>query len=105
MERARVHSWCTPNLQEVFSNLDKNHSRAIAEQAIPLLVSEINELQTPEEAVDKLHLMVGDPDVVQPFLGVLDMIGSPDSEDAKRFRQYIRQLISGDPEENSGSGS
>ena len=45
----------------------------VAEQAIPLLVSEINGLKEPEEAARKFYLMAGCPGVVQPFLDVSDM--------------------------------
>ena len=73
MERARVHSWCMPNLREVYSKLDKNHSRAVAEQAILLLVKEINRLQNPEDVARVLHLMVESPGVIRPFMDMLEM--------------------------------
>ena len=72
-ERARVHSWFMPNLREVYSNLDKDHSRAAAKQAIPILVYEINKLKKPEEAVNVFHLMIENPVAVRPFLEMLEM--------------------------------
>ena len=93
-ERARVHSWCTPNLREVYSNLDKGYSASAAKQAVPLLVSEINGLKKPEEAVRKFHLMVGGPDVVQPFLNVLDM-GLGAGDDGELLGMYLDRLLSG----------
>lgn len=96
MERVRVHSWRAPNLQEAFSDLDKGYSRAAAKHVIPLLVSEINGLREPEEAVRKFHLMVGGPDIVRPFLDILGM-GGTDNDDGELLGRYLEQLL-GDEE-------
>ena len=104
MERARVHSWCVANLREVYSDLDKDYSRAAAKQAIPLLVREINELGEPEEAVRKFQLIAEAPDVVRPFLDALNM-GTTDDDDEELLQQYLEKFLGGGCEENRGSGS
>ena len=111
MERARVHSWCVANLREVYSDLDKDYSRAVAKQAIPLLVREINELKKPEEAVRKFQLMIEAPDAIRPFLDVLNMGISDDDDDddneddGELLQQYLEKLLGGGCEENYGTGS
>ena len=107
MERARVHSWCVANLREVYSDLDKDYSRAAAKQAIPLLVREINELRKPEEAVRKFQLMVEAPDAVRPFLDVLNMgiTDDDDEDDGELLQQYLEKLLGGGCEGDRGSGS
>jgi len=80
MERARVHSWCMPNLREVYSDLDKNHSRAVAEQVTLFLVKKINGLEKPEDVASVLHLMVESPGVIRPFMDILEM-GAVDDDD------------------------
>ena len=100
-ERVRVHSWRAPHFRDVYCHLDKGYSRTVAEQAIPLLVSEINGLKDPREAVRKFHLMVGGPEVVQPFL---DM-GIADNDEGELLRQYLGQLLDGGGEEGRGFGS
>ena len=72
-ERVQVRSWCAPNPRDIYSRLDKEYSHAVAEQALPLLMSEINGLKKPEEAARKFYLMAeGACVVVQPFLDVSD---------------------------------
>jgi len=94
MERARVHSWCAGNLREVYSDLNKDYSRAAAKQAIPLLVREINESKNPEEVVRKFQLMVEAPDAVRPFLDMLDM-GITDDDDGELLQRYLERLLGG----------
>ena len=103
-ERVRVHSWRAPNLRDVCYNLDKNYSRTVAKQAIPLFVSEINGLNEPGEAARKFRLMIAGPDVVQPFLNVLDM-GITDDDDGDLLRKYLGQLLNGGDEEDRVFGS
>ena len=100
MERARVHSWCAPNLQEVYSCLDKDYSRAVAKQAIPLLVSEINASKKPEEVVGKLRLMAECPDVIRPFLDMLHMGIPDDDDDVELFQRYLERLLGGGDKEH-----
>lgn len=94
MERARIHSWCAENLREIYSGLDKDYSRAVAKQAVPLLVREINESKNPEEVVHKFLLMVETPDAVRPFLDMLDM-GITDDDDGELLQRYLERLLSG----------
>lgn len=86
MERARVHSWCAGNLREVYFDLDKDYSRAAAEQTIPFLVREINGSRNPKEVARKFQLMVEAPDAVRPFLDMLDM-GMTDDDNGELFQR------------------
>ena len=45
----------------------------VAKRAIPLIVGETNGVKRSEGATQKFYLMVGDPDIVHPFLDVLDV--------------------------------
>lgn len=68
--------------------MDKDYSHTVAKQAIPLLVSEINGLKKPEEAVHKFQLMVEAPNIVRLFLGVLGMgLIDDDDDDADLERE------------------
>jgi hypothetical protein len=97
MERARVHSWCAANLREAYSDMDEEYSRAAAKRAIPLLVREINESKNPEEVVRKFQLMVEAPNVVRPFLDMLDMglTGDDDDDDGELLQRYLEKLLGG----------
>jgi len=99
MERARIHSCLAPNLREVFCALDKNYSQAIAKLAIPFLICEINGLKNPEETVRNLHLMIGGPEVIRPFLGMVNF-GLTNDDDGELLQQYFEQLLPGRGEEN-----
>ena len=108
-ERARVHSWCVPDLPWVHSHLEKDYSRAIAKQAIPLLVSDINGLKKPGEVNLKFQMMIGAPDVV-PAMTTEDCSGNASNnslgdDDGGLFWQRIEQLLNRSGEGNHGSGS
>jgi len=96
MERVRVHSWSVADLR-IYSRLglEKDYSRAIATQALPLLVNDINGLKKPEEVDLKFQMMAAVPDIVRHCLIAGD-------HDGELFRQRIEQLIR---ERNHGSGS
>ena len=91
-ERARGHSWCITDLQLVCSRLEKDYSRAIAKQVIPLLASDINGLKKPEEVRLKYHLMIEVPDIVQTLLDV-SSAGAFGDGGGELFRQLIEQLL------------
>ena len=105
--RVRLHSWCTPSLREVYSQLDKNYSRAVAKQAIPLLVSEINGWKDPHDSMRKFRIMGECPGALQGFLDVLstgvDLID--EAEMGELFRWFLDRTLSGVDEEDPGSGS
>ena len=60
--------------------MDKNHSRAVAEQVTLFLVKKINGLEKPEDVASVLHLMVESPGVIRPFMDILEM-GAVDDDD------------------------
>jgi len=76
-KRVQVYSWCVPKLRDVYPMLDKETSRAVAEQAIQLLVSEINGLKEPLEAAHKFHSLAKGACVILPYSTALDL-GIPD---------------------------
>ena len=69
-------------------------------------MSEINGLKNPEGAEQKFHLMIGGPDIVQPFLDVLATGLTDDNDDVgELFRKYLDHLLVGVSEEGDKSGS
>jgi hypothetical protein len=95
MERARVQSFCVANLNEIFSHLDKGYCHAIVDQAIMLLINEINRLKEPAETVRKFRLMVENPFAVQPLLDFLDMgiTSGSDVDEGELFQRYLERLL------------
>jgi hypothetical protein len=78
--------------------MDEEYSRAAAKRAIPLLVKEINESKNPEEVVRKFQLMVEEaPNVVRPFLDMLDMglTVDDDDDDGELLQRYLEKLLGG----------
>ena len=91
-ERVRVHSWCMTDLQWFCSCLEKGYSGAIAKQAIPLLVGDINGFKKPEVARSKLQWMIGVPSLVQPLLAG-SSVGVSGDDDGELFRQRLERLL------------
>lgn len=90
-ERVRVHFWCLTDSQLSCSHLEKAYSRAIAKQAIPLLVIDINGLKTPQDTRRKLQLMIGLPGIVRSFLNVSNT-GVSGEDNGELFRQRLERL-------------
>jgi len=86
----RGHSWCVTDLQLVCSQLEKDYSRAIAKQVIPLLASDINGFKKPEDVRIKYHLMIEVPDIVQTLLVVSSASGDGGGG---MFRLLMGQLL------------
>jgi len=105
--RVRLHSWCTPSLREVYSQLDKNYSRAVAQQALPLLLNEINGPKDPHNAMRKFRIMGECPGALEGFLDVLGTgVGIIDDEDMRQlFRWFLDRVLSGVDEEEPRSES
>ena len=96
-EFIRVHSCCIADLQGFCSNAEKDYSRAIAKQAIPLLVNDINGFREPQDVTFKFKIMIGvpvEPGIAQPLLDVSD-VDIPGDNDGKLFRQRLEQLFNG----------
>ena len=104
-ERARIHVWGARDLRWMHSLVDKDYSRAIAGQAIPLLVSDINRLKKPEEAKRKLRFILGTPGVVVSVMkaSTAGVIGV--DEAGEGFRRRIEQLLDELGEGNDGPES
>jgi len=105
-EHARVQFWRMTELQQICSRLEKDYSRAIAKQAVPLFMSEVNGLKTPHDVWCKFHLMVDFPDKVQPLLDVSSVGTSGDEfEGGELFQQRMEELLDEIDEGSSESGS
>jgi len=89
---ARVHAWCVTDLQLVCSQLEKDYSRVIAKQVIPLLASDINGMKKPGDVRSKFHLMIELPEMVQPLLDVAG-VGVSGDGGGGLFRLLIEQLL------------
>ena len=62
-------------------------------------------IENPEGVVQKFHLMVGGPGIVQPFSGALDMLGLTDDGVGELFRKYPDRLHDADRENGEKGGS
>ena len=93
-ERVRVHSWCLTDLQLMCRLLEKDYSRAIAKQVIPLLVTDINGFKKPQGTKRKLQLLIGLCDIVRSFFNV-SSTGVFDEVDEELFQQRLELLLSG----------
>ena len=91
-ERIRVHSWTLTEIQQLCSCLEKRYSRAIAKQAIPILVNDINGLRKPRDTRHKFQMMIDVPGIVRSFFTWSGM-GVTGDDDGELFRQRIDQLF------------
>ena len=97
VDLVRTQYWSVPNLKRFCSNVEKGYSRAIAKQAIPLLVNDINRLKNPQDVRCKFQMMIGvpiRPGIAQPMLDISDVDISGD-DNGELFRQRIKRFVNG----------
>jgi len=53
--------WWMENIREVYYNMDKEYSRVNSRLALPRLVTEMNILRDPQQAVERFRLISSGP--------------------------------------------